>query len=179
MNTNINEPKWYIVSCYSGHEDSVAEMIKQSVDANNLQEKVPSILVPVQEKVQIKNGKKKTLKEKVFPGYVLVQMTMDDITWNLIRNTEGVTKFLGTGKRPNPLSDSQVENILAYTQVKQPTFETSYAINDVVRLTDGPFKDFIGKISEINADKGQAKVLLNVFGRETPVQVDILILTKI
>jgi len=175
-NQNI---KWYIVSCYSGHEDKVAELLRETVVANELQVSIPQILVPIQEKIQVKDGKKKTVQEKIFPGYVLIQMEMTDDNWNLVRNTEGVTKFLGTGRRPNPLTEDQVQSIIAYTQVKQPTFSASLSVNDVVRVSDGPFKDFVGKISEINQDKGQLKVLLNVFGRETPVTLDFLQVTKI
>jgi len=171
--------KWYIISCYSGHEDKVADMLKQTIEANEISDKIPQVLVPSQEKIQVKDGKKKTIVEKVFPGYVLIQMEMTDDAWNLVRNTEGVTKFLGTGRRPNPLSDEQVQSIIAYTQVKQPTFTTGFSMGDAVRVNDGPFKEFVGKISEINQDKGQVKVLLTVFGRETPVLLDLLQITRI
>jgi transcriptional antiterminator NusG len=178
-NTINPKVKWYIISCYSGHEDKVAELLRQAVEANDLQEAIPQVLVPSQEKIQVKDGKKKTIIEKVFPGYVLIQMEMNDETWNLVRNSEGVTKFLGTGRRPNPLSEDQVNSIIAYTQVKQPTFTSGYSVGDAVRVNDGPFKEFVGKISEINQDKGQVKVLLTVFGRETPVNMDLLQISKI
>ena len=171
--------KWYIISCYSGHEDKVAEMLKETIEANDAQDKIVQVLVPSQEKTLVKDGKKKQIIEKIFPGYVLIQMEMNDETWNLVKNTEGVTKFLGTGRRPNPLSQDQVQSIIAYTQVKQPTFTSSFAVGDAVRVNDGPFKEFVGKISEINQDKGQVKVLLTVFGRETPVQLDFLQVSKI
>lgn len=177
-NTNPNA-KWYIISCYSGHEDKVADMLKQTIEANDVSDKILQVLVPSQEKIQVKDGKKKTIVEKVFPGYVLIQMEMNDDTWNLVRNTEGVTKFLGTGRRPNPLSDEQVKSIIAYTQVKQPTFTTGYSVGDAVKVNDGPFKEFVGKISEINQDKGQVKVLLTVFGRETPVLLDLLQISRV
>ncbi len=173
--TTINEKaKWYIISCYSGHEDKVAEMIKQSIEANDMSHKILEVMVPKQTKIVVQNGKKKEIEEKVFPGYVLVHMEMNDDTWQLIKSVEGVTKFIGAPKKPTPLSDEQVKSIVEYSQVTQPSYSAKFAVNDAVKVSDGPFKDFVGKISKINEDKGRVEVLLTMFGRETPVDLDFL-----
>ncbi len=171
--------KWYIVQSYAGQENTVANNIKQRVKANNLEEEVKDVIVPTQEKVQVKSGKKKTIKEKIFPGYILISMTTSDDAWHIVRNTEGVTGFVGIGKKPTPISENEVKGILAYMEVKQPSFQASFEVGDSVKVLDGPFKEFMGSISEINEDKGQVKVLLSVFGRETPILLDFLQVTKL
>ncbi|MEI7579164.1 MAG: transcription termination/antitermination protein NusG [bacterium] len=170
---------WFIVNTYSGHENKVANQIKQRVKANNLEDQIVDIIVPTQDKIVVSGGKKRTVKEKIFPGYVLINMKMDDETWQVIRNTEGVTGFVGTEKKPTPLAKIEIEKILAYTKVEQPAYQTSFTIGDAVKVVDGPFKDFVGSINEINEDKGQVKVLLSVFGRETPVVLDFLQISKL
>lgn len=177
-NTNDNA-KWYIISCYSGHEDKVAELIKQSVEANGMDHKVLDVMVPKQTKIVVQGGKKKEVDEKVFPGYVLVQMEIDDNTWQLIRSVEGVTKFIGGVKKPTPLTEEQVKSIVDYTQVSQPSYTAKFAVNDAVKVNDGPFKDFVGKINKINEDKGRVEVLLTMFGRETPVDLDFLQIVRL
>jgi len=171
MNT---DQKWYIINCSSGHENKVATQVKQRVAANGMSDLVTEVLVPTQEKIIIKEGKKKTIQEKVFPGYVLVKMVMNDDTWTLVRKSEGVTGFIGTIKKPTPLQDSEVDGIINFSKVKQPQYSASFEIGDAVKVVDGPFKDFVGSIKEINDAKGQVKVLLTVFGRETPVVMDFL-----
>lgn len=171
--------KWYILSTYTGHEAKVAEHIRQRVKSNGLEDEIVEVLVPTQEKTLAKSGKKRTTEEKIFPGYVLINMIMNDATWHLIRNTDGVTGFVGPTKQPTPLSDEEVDAIKAFTEVKQTSYETAYAIGDAVRVTDGPFKDFVGQVTEINSDKGQMTVLLSIFGRETPVQLDFLQVTNL
>ena len=170
--------RWYIVTAYSGHEKKVANLIMQRVKANKLENDVSEVLVPTQNKIVIADRKKKTVEDKLFPGYVLIKMDMNDQTWHLIRNTEGVTGFVGTTKKPNPLSPDEVTSIMAYMKVEQPSYQASFALGDTVRVTDGPFKDFVGSISKINDDKGQVEVLLSVFGRETPVVLDFLQVTR-
>ena len=171
--------RWYIINTYSGHENRVATQLKARIKANELEELVTRVLVPTQEKVIISKGKKKTIKEKIFPGYVLVKMVLDNETWHIVRNTEGVTGFVGTKKKPTPLNPDEVKSILAFTKIKQPTFQTSFSVGDAVKVVDGPFTDFVGSINEINQDKGQVKVLLSVFGRETPVDLDFLQVKKL
>lgn len=171
--------KWYILNTYSGHEKKVAQYLEEKIKANDLSDKVVEIVVPIQEKIVVKDGKKRKVEEKLFPGYVLVQMEMNDDTWRVVRNTEGVTSFVGTEKQPTPLNEKEVESILAFMDVKQPAYTATFALGDAVKVNDGPFKDFVGSISEINEDKGQVKVLLSVFGRETPVVLDFLQVNKL
>lgn len=171
--------EWYIIQSYAGQEKTVANTIKQRIKANNMEDLVPDVIVPTQEKIVVKSGKKKNVEEKIFPGYILINMIMSDTTWHVIRNTQGVTGFVGTEKRPTPLSKKEVDGIMAFTKIKQPSFQGSFEIGDAVKVVDGPFKDFMGSISEINEDKGQVKVLLTVFGRETPIVLDFLQINKI
>lgn len=171
--------EWYIVNAYSGHEKRVAHQIQQRTKANNLEQYISEVLVPVHNKIMVSEGKKRTVEEKIFPGYVLVKMIMNDQTWQIIRNTEGVTGFVGTERKPTPLNPEEVKSILAYMKVEQPSYQASFAVGDAVKVVDGPFKDFVGSISEINEDKGQVKVLLSVFGRETPVILDFLQITRL
>jgi len=171
--------KWYVLNTYSGHENKVLNMIMQRIKVNNLEEYISEVVVPTQEKIEVREGKKKTIQEKFLPGYVLINMEMNDETWHIIRNTEGVTGFVGTGKNPTPLSPTEANRILAFMDVEQPEYQTSYAVGDAVKVVDGPFADFVGSISEINTDKGKIKVLLSVFGRETPVILDFLQITRL
>lgn len=175
-NSNL---KWYIIQSYAGQEKTVANNIKQRIKANNLEDKITEIVVPTQDKIVVKSGKKKNVEEKIFPGYILIQMEMDDDTWHVVKNTQGVTGFVGINKKPTPLNEKEVKGIMAFMEVKQPSFQASFEVNDAVKVIDGPFKDFMGTISEINPDKGQVKVLLTVFGRETPIVLDFLQISKI
>ncbi len=180
INTKL---KWYIVKSSSGKENSVANLLQTRVRANNLEDSVADVVVPTQEKIIIKRGKKQTIQERIFPGYILVQMDVNDETLHLVRNTEGVQGFVGystENNRPKPLSDKEVEGILAFTQVKQaPTYQSNFDDGDAVKVVEGPFKDFVGTVQEVNVSKGQVTVLLSIFGRETPVQLDFLQVTKI
>ncbi len=170
---------WYIVNTYSGHETRVADQLKTRIKANNMEDLISEVLVPTQDKIVVTKGKKKTVKEKIFPGYVLINMKLNNDTWPVVRNTEGIIGFVGSGKKPTPLNKNELKSILEFTKVKQPTYQTSFAIGDAVKVVDGPFKDFVGSINEINQDKGQIKVLLSVFGRETPVVLDFLQVKKL
>ncbi|HLD03913.1 MAG TPA: transcription termination/antitermination protein NusG [Candidatus Dojkabacteria bacterium] len=169
---------WYIVTAYSGHEKKVANLIMQRVKANKLEDQISDVLVPTQNKIVIADRKKKTVEEKLFPGYVLIKMDMNDQTWHLIRNTEGITGFVGTTRKPIPLSPEEVKGTMAYMKVQQPSYQASFAVGDTVRITDGLWKDFVGTINDINDDKGQVIVLLSLFGRETPVTLDYLQVSK-
>ncbi len=170
---------WFIINTYSGHEKKVKTQIEQIAAANELEKDILEVLVPTQEKIMVSDGKKRKKDEKIFPGYILINMKLNEQTWRLIRNTEGVTGFVGTEKKPTPLSEKEVKSIMAFTEVKQPTFTASFALGDAVKVVDGPFKDFVGSINEINEDKGQVKVLLSIFGRETPVVLDFLQVNKL
>ncbi|MFW5702425.1 MAG: transcription termination/antitermination protein NusG [Candidatus Dojkabacteria bacterium] len=171
--------RWYIINSYSGHEKKVANQIEQRAKANGLEDDIKEVLIPTQEKIQVSEGKKKKKKEKIFPGYILVHMKLNEDSWRVVRNAEGVTGFVGTEKKPTPLSDQEVKGIMAFTKVDQPTYTASFSVGDAVKVVDGPFKDFVGSIDEINEDKGQLKVLLSIFGRETPVVLDFLQVNKL
>jgi transcriptional antiterminator NusG len=171
--------QWFIVNSYSGYENRVASQLLARIKANKMEDQITEVLVPTQEKIVISKGKKKNVKEKIFPGYVLIQMELNDDTWQIVRNTEGVIGFVGTRKRPTPLSKKELKSILAFTKVKQPSYQSSFTIGDAIKVVDGPFADFVGSISEINQDKGQVKVLLSVFGRETPVVLDFMQVKKL
>jgi transcription termination/antitermination protein NusG len=175
--------RWYIVASSSGKENKTAELIKQRIKANNYEEKVTDVIVPTQEKIVIKRGKKQTVEDRIFPGYILVRMSPDEETFYLVRNTEGVTGFVGTtakSKNPTPLNPKEVEGILAFTKVKQaPVFDNKFQLGEAVKVVEGPFKDIVGTVREINESKGQVTVLLSMFGQEVPVQLDFLQVSKI
>ena len=171
--------KWYVVHTYSGHENKVAATLKQRIESEHLQEKIFEVLVPMQDKIEIKSGKKITIKEKIFPGYILVKMDLDDISWLAVRTTQGVTSFVGMGNKPTPISDAEVQTIVRFTKEEAPTFKQVFAADDTVKIVDGPFAEFIGKVDSVDEEKGKVRVLVSIFGRETPVELDFLQVTKI
>lgn len=170
---------WYTISTYSGYEDKVAESIKQRLDRPEFQNKILDAIVPKEKQIEIKNGKRKIVDRKIFQGYVLVQMRLSDETWYIIRNTPGVTGFVGTGTQPTPVSEKEIAKIKKRMGVEDPKYSVNYALNEVVSITDGPFKGFEGTISEIDSTKGKLKVMVSMFGRETPVELDALQVKKI
>jgi len=170
---------WYVVHTTSGHEVRIAETLRQRVETMSLQDNVYELLVPTQDRVIIRSGKKATIKEKIFPGYMLVKMIMDDPTWLAIRTTPGITGFVGAGKQPTPLSELEVQNIQKFVSTPAKRFKTRFTRNEAVKITDGPFSDFLGTISEIDEEKGKVKVLVSIFGRETPVELDLLQIAKV
>ncbi|MBN2101134.1 transcription termination/antitermination factor NusG [Candidatus Dojkabacteria bacterium] len=165
-------PQWYVISTQSGHEQKVADAIKLRVEATELQEIIPEVLVPVQKKIIVKEGKQKVKEEKIFPGYVLIRMVLDQKTWEIITNTEGVTGFIRIDKYPRPLPDEEVKAIMKFMEIEQPAFQASFSPGDAVRITEGAFADFVGSVSEIDETKGKVKVLISIFGRETPVELE-------
>ena len=169
---------WFVVHTTSGHEARVAETLRQRVETMNLEDKILEILVPTQDRVVIRGGKKATVKEKIFPGYMLVKLVLDDPTWLAIRTTPGVTGFVGAGSKPTPLSAKEVENIRKFIAEPAKRFKTKFSVGEAVKITDGPFADFLGTISEMDEEKGKVKVLVSIFGRETPVELDFLQITK-
>ena len=170
---------WYAVSTYSGYEDKVADSIKQRLDSVDFANKIFDVLVPKEKQIEIKNGKRRITDKKIFQGYVLVEMRLSDETWYIIRNTPGVTGFVGTGTQPTPVSKKEIEKIKKRMGVEDPKFTVNYEIGEVVSVTDGPFEGFEGTISEIDANKGKLKVLVSMFGRETAVELDALQVKKI
>lgn len=171
--------KWYVVHTTSGHEARVAETLRQRVETMNFEERIFEILVPTQDRVIIRGGKKATIKEKIFPGYMLVKMTLSDPTWLAVRTTPGITGFVGAGSKPTPLSEKEVENIQKFVAAPAKRFKTKFSVGEAVKITDGPFSDFLGTIDNIDEEKGKVKVLVSIFGRETPVELDFLQIAKI
>lgn len=177
-NDNPNA-KWYVVHTYSGHENKVAHTLKQRIESEHLEEKILEVLVPMQDKIEIKGGKKIEIKEKIFPGYILVKMVLDDASWLAVRTTQGVTSFVGMGNKPTPISDAEVATIVRFTQEEAPSYKQVFTVSDTVKIVDGPFADFIGKIDNVDEEKGKVKILVSIFGRETPVELDFLQVQKI
>ncbi|MBI2621259.1 MAG: transcription termination/antitermination factor NusG [Candidatus Levybacteria bacterium] len=171
--------KWYIVHTYSGHENKVAKSIKQRVQSLGFEDRIFDIIVPTRNTIKVSQGKKATVKEKIFPGYVLVKMILTDESWLLIRTTQGVTAFIGTGNKPTPISDKEVEAIKKFMDTEEPLYKTSFTLGEAVKIVDGPFADFLGTIDEIDEVKGKLKVLVSIFGRETPVELDFLQVNKL
>jgi transcriptional antiterminator NusG len=171
--------KWYVVHTTSGHEVRVAETLRQRVETMHVNDKVFELLVPTQDRVVIRGGKKATIKEKIFPGYLLVRMILDDPTWLAVRITPGITGFVGSGKTPTPLSNQEVENIQKFVAKPAKRFKSKFSVTEAVKIIDGPFLDFLGTISEIDEERGKVKVLVSIFGRETPVELDLLQIAKV
>jgi transcriptional antiterminator NusG len=176
-----DDPKavWYVVHTASGHEVRVMETLRQRVETMSLQGKILELLVPTQDRVIIRGGKKATVKEKIFPGYLLVKLILDDPTWLAVRTTPGITGFVGSGNKPTPLSEAEVTNIQKFVSAPAPRFKTKFSVGEAVKITDGPFADFLGTIHEMDEAKGKVKVLVSIFGRETPVELDFLQISKV
>lgn len=175
---NVNA-RWYIVHTYSGHENKVAKSIKQRVQSLGFETRIFDIIVPTRNTIKVSQGKKETVKEKIFPGYVLVKMILDDESWLLIRTTQGVTAFIGAGNKPTPISEKEVEAIQKFMDADEPLYKTAFTIGEAVKIVDGPFSDFLGTIDDIDEAKGKLKVLVSIFGRETPVELDFLQVNKL
>src|SRR3989344_7510216 len=178
-NPEATPGKWYVVHTYSGHENKVAATLKQKIKASGFEDRIFEIMVPTQEKIEVREGKKVTLQEKIFPGYILVQMILGDESWHAVRSTPGVTSFVGTGNKPTPLVDSEVNAIQRFSELEAPTYKAAFTLGEAVRIVDGPFAEFLDTVDEINEEKGKVKVLVSIFGRETPVELDFLQVAKI
>lgn len=166
--------QWYAIHTYSGYEEKVAESIRQRAASMDMADKIFQVLVPKEKQIEIKNGKRKVVEKRIFQGYVLVQMKMSEDAWYIVRNTPNVTGFVGTGTEPTPVSNDEMEKIMKRMGKEEPKHKIDFKIGEVVNITDGPFKGFDGSISEIDPQKGKLKVLVNMFGRETPVELDSL-----
>ena len=171
--------EWYVVHTYSGHENKVAATLKQKIVASHLQDRIFDVMVPTQEKIEVREGKKQTVRERIFPGYVLVKMKLDNQTWYAVRSTAGVTGFIGAGNKPTPLDKAEVESIQRFSKMEAPTYKASFSLGEAVKIIDGPFSDFIGTVDKIDEEKGKIKVLVSIFGRETPVELDFLQVNKL
>jgi transcription termination/antitermination protein NusG len=169
---------WYVLHTYSGYEDNVSRNLRQRIESMGMEEKIFQVVVPREKKIKVKNGKRKVIEERLFPGYVLVQMIVTEDSWYVVRNTPNVTGFVGSGTTPTPISEEEVSRLLKRMGEDEPKYKIDVNEGDSVKIMDGPFKDFEGKISEVNEAKGTVKVLVSVFGRETPVELDYLQIKK-
>ncbi len=169
---------WYVLHTYSGYEDNVARNLRQRIESMGMEDKIFQVIVPREKKIRVKNGKRRTIEERLFPGYVLVEMIVTEDSWYVVRNTPNVTGFVGSGTTPTPVSKEEIDRLLSRMGDDEPKYKIDVVEGDSVRIMDGPFKEFEGKISEVNDAKGTVKVLVNVFGRETPVELDFLQVKK-
>jgi len=171
--------RWYVLHTYSGYEENVAQNLRQRIESMDMEDKIFQVLVPKEKKIKIQNGKRKVVEEKIFPGYVLVEMIVTDDSWYAVRNTPNVTGFIGTGTVPTPISDEEIKGLQKRMGVEEPKFKIDVAPDSPVRIIDGPFKNLDGKVIEIDQERGKVKVLISMFGRETPVELDFLQIKKI
>lgn len=177
--TPNDKAHWYVVHTYSGHEAKTATTLKQKVYSLGLDAFIKEVLIPTQEKIKITKGKKSTINEKIFPGYMLIKMEVTDSSWLAVRTTAGITGFVGMGNKPTRIPDKEVEAIKSFITQKMPKFQTSFTLGDTVSIVEGPFNEMIGSISKIDEEKGKVQVLVSIFGRETPVELDFLQVKKL
>src|SRR3989339_398257 len=171
--------RWYVIHTYSGYEENVKHNLEQRIESFDMQDKIFQVLVPKEKKIKIKNGKRAVIEEKIFPGYVLVEMVVTDDSWYVVRNTPNVTGFIGTGTTPTPIDQKEIQSLQKRMGVEEPTHKIDVSINDLIKINDGPFKNFEGKVSHVDSERGKIKVMVTMFGRETPVELDALQVKKI
>jgi transcription termination/antitermination protein NusG len=169
-----SDARWYVIHTYSGYENKVKQNLEHRIDSMEMQDQIFRVIVPTEEEIEIKNSQRRTVNKKVFPGYVLVQMRMTDDSWYVVRNTPGVTSFVGMGNKPTALEDDEVKQILKQMEEEAPKVRVSYVVGQAVKITDGPFTDFEGVVDGIDHERGKVRVLVSFFGRETPVELDFL-----
>lgn len=169
---------WYVIHCYSGYENKVRRNLESRIESMAMQDSIFQVIVPSEEEIELRDGKRRTVERKIFPGYILVQMLMTDDSWYVVRNTPGVTGFVGSGNTPTPLHQEEVDKIMKRMEAETPKVRVSFRVGEAVRIIDGPFTDFMGTVDEINTDRGKVKVLVSFFGRETPVELDFLQVEK-
>lgn len=173
------QKNWYVIHTYSGYEDAVAKNLKQRIESLGMEDKIFNVIVPKEKKIKIKDGKRKVIEEKIYPGYVLVEMIVTDDSWYVVRNTPNVTGFVGAGTTPVPVSLPEIDILKKKMGVEEPQYKIDVEKGDAVKIVDGPFKDFDGKVSEVDEERGKIKVLVNMFGRDTPVELDSLQIKRI
>jgi transcription termination/antitermination protein NusG len=173
------ERNWYVLHTYSGYEDAVAKNLKQRIESMQMEDKIFNVIVPKEKKIKIKDGKRKVIEEKIYPGYVLVEMIVTDDSWYVVRNTPNVTGFVGAGTTPVPVSKLEIDGLKKRMGSEEPQYKIEVKAGDLVKIVDGPFKDFDGKVSEVDQGRGKVKVLVNMFGRDTPVELDSLQIKKV
>lgn len=166
--------EWYVIHSYSGYESKVEKNLKHRIESMVMQDKIFQVVVPTEEEVELKDGHRRTIERRVFPGYILVEMVLDEDSWYVVRNTPGVTGFVGSGNKPTPLRPEEVDKILKRMEAEAPKIKVSFKVGEKVRIVEGPFEDFMGTVDEIDLDRGRVRVLVNFFGRETPIELDFL-----
>ncbi len=169
-----DERAWYVIHCYSGYENKVKHNLEQRIETMRMQDKIFQVVIPTEEEIEVKDGKRRTVERRVFPGYVLVQMILDDESWSVVRNTPGVTGFVGMGNRPTPLRPEEVQAIMKRMEAEAPRVKVTYKAGQKVRIIDGPFRDFIGVVDTIDEERTKVRVLVSFFGRDTPIELDFL-----
>lgn len=174
-----DERHWYVIHCYSGYENKVRHAIEQRIETMGMDDKIFDVMVPTEEEVEIKEGKRRVVERRVFPGYVLVQMVMDEDSWYVVRNTPGVTGFVGMGNKPTPLTEQEVSQIMKRMEAEAPVVKVTFKPGQKVRIIDGPFNDITGVVDEIDMERTKVRVMVNFFGRETPVELDFLQVEKV
>jgi transcriptional antiterminator NusG len=178
----VEEPddgrRWYVVHCYSGYENKVRHNLEQRIETMGMKDRIFDVVVPTEEEIEVKDGKRRTIERRVFPGYILVQMIMTEESWYVVRNTPGVTGFVGMGNEPTPLRPEEVSSIIKRMEAEAPRIKVTYKIGQKVRIIDGPFNDFIGTVDDINMERAKVRVMVSFFGRETPVELDFLQVEK-
>jgi transcriptional antiterminator NusG len=170
---------WYVIHCYSGYENKVRYNLEQRIETMGMKDRIFDVIVPTEEEIEVKDGKRRTVERRVFPGYILVQMYMSEDSWYVVRNTPGVTGFVGMGNTPTPLRPEEVAQILKRMEAEAPKVKVTFKQSQKVRIIDGPFNDFVGTVSEIDMDRAKVRVMVSFFGRETPVELDFLQVEKV
>ena len=170
--------RWYVLHTYSGYEENVARNLQQRIESLGMEDKIFNVLIPTEKKIKIKNGRRRVVTEKIFPGYVMIEMVVTDDSWYVVRNTPNVTGFIGTGTTPTPISDEEMKSIQKRMGIDEPKYTIDVTPDSPVKITDGPFKDFDGKVQSVDNVRGKVKVLVSMFGRETPVELDFLQIKK-
>lgn len=171
--------KWYVLNIRTGYENSIKKELEQKIEASGLESKIVDILIPVQKKIVVKKGKQNVAEDKIFPGYVLIKLELNELTWEIVNGIEGVKGFVKTDRKPRPLPESEVKAIMQYMEVEQPTYKTSFSVGEAVKITEGAFADFIGSVQEIDSSKGKIKVLISFLGREAPVELEFSQVSKL
>ncbi|NJK79639.1 MAG: transcription termination/antitermination protein NusG [Chloroflexaceae bacterium] len=173
------EKRWYVIHTYSGYENKVKQNLEHRIDSMEMHDQIFRVIVPTEEEIEIKNGQRRVVSKKIYPGYVLVQMRLTDDSWYVVRNTPGVTSFVGHGNRPVPLEDNEVKTILKQMEAEAPKVRVSYQVGQAIKITDGPFTDFEGVVDAIDHERGRVRVLVSFFGREAPIDLDFLQVTRL
>jgi transcriptional antiterminator NusG len=174
----VEGPAWYVIHCYSGYENKVRHNLEQRIETMGMKDMIFDVVIPTQEEIEVKDGKRKTVERHIFPGYVLVNLTLTEESWYVVRNTPGVTGFVGMGNNPTPLRKEEVDQIIKRMEAEAPTVKVTFKVGERVRIVDGPFNDFRGVVSEIDMERTKVRVMVSFFGRETPVELDFLQVEK-